>query len=136
MCELKNAYTYYTKVHAKDLLYHLQSLFLGTHAMDALSLQIDMRKYHLQADGIPEYINMLEDAQRTALRIDKTNPILDTFVLNIVTAKMLSSQQFPRTTEERGEVSPVDKHWQKWKIMYKAAQGRGRVRAKDGGGKN
>ena len=60
--ELKNARTYYTKVHAKDLIDHLQSLCLGMHSIDALSLQLDIWKYHEQADGIPEYINMLEDA--------------------------------------------------------------------------
>ena len=100
-------------MHAKALLNHLQISCLVTHAIDALSLQIDMRKYHQQADGITEYINMLEDAQRTALRIDETNPITDTSVLNIATAAMLSSQQFPRTTEEWEDVPPVDKHWQK-----------------------
>ena len=68
--ELKNARTYYTKVHAKDLIDHLQISCLGTHAIDALSLQIDMRKYHQQSDGIPEYINMLEDAQRMAEGVD------------------------------------------------------------------
>ena len=87
--ELKNARTYHTKVHAKDLLDHQQSLCLGTHTIHALSPQIDTRKYHLQDDGIPEYINMLKDAQRTALRIDETNLITDTSVLNIATTTML-----------------------------------------------
>ena len=68
------------------------------HAIDALSLKLDMRKYHEQADGIHEYINILEDAQRTALCIDETNLVMDTSVINIATAAMLSSQQFPRTT--------------------------------------
>ena len=57
--ELKIARTYYTKVHDKDLIDHLQSLCLGTHTIDAFILQLDTRKYHEQADGIPEYINML-----------------------------------------------------------------------------
>ena len=122
--ELKNARTYYTKVHAKDLLDHIQRSCLSTHAINALSLQLDMRKYHEQADRIPEYINMLEDAQRTALHIDETNPITDTSVLNIPTAMMLLLQQSPRTTEEWEDVPPVEKHWKTWKSMYKAAQGR------------
>ena len=79
---------------------------------------------------------MLEDAQRTALRIDETNPITDTSVLNIATAAMISSKQPPRTTEEWEDVPPVEKHWKTWKSMYKAAQGRERVRSKAGGGKN
>ena len=113
MRALKNARTYYIKMHAKALPDHLHSSCLGMHVINDPSLQIDMRKYHLQADGIPEYINMLEDAQRTALLIDKTNPITDTSVLNIVTAVMLSTQQFPRTTEDWEDAPRVDKHWQK-----------------------
>ena len=91
MRKLKNARTYYTKLHVKDILDHLQSLCLGTHAIDALSLQLDMRKYHKQADGILEYINGPEDAECTALRIDETNPITDTSVFNIASAAMISS---------------------------------------------
>ena len=91
MRKLKNACTYYTKVHTKTLLEHLQNSCLGTYVIDALSLQIDMMKYHQQADGITKYINMLKDTQHAALRIDKTNPITDTSVLNIATATMLSS---------------------------------------------
>ena len=83
-----------------------------------------MRKYQEQAKGIPEYINMIEDAQRTALCIDETNPITDTSVLNIATATMLSPQQFACTTEEWEDAPPVEKYWKKWKSVYKAAQGR------------
>ena len=68
-----------------------------------------MRKYQEQAKGIPEYINMIEDAQRTALCIDETNPITDTSVLNIATAAMLSSQKYPCTTEEWEDAPPVEK---------------------------
>ena len=132
--KLKNACIYYTKVHTKDLLDCLQSLCLGTYAINYLSPQIDKQKYYQQADGIPEYINMLEDDQRTALRIDETNPITDTSVLNIATDTMLSSQLFPHTTEEWEDVPPVDKHWKKCKTMYKVAQGRECVRAKAGDG--
>ena len=95
-----------------------------------------MWKYHQQDDGIPEYINMLEDAQRTALRIDETNPITDTSLLNITTAAILSLQKFARTTEEWEDVPPVEKHWKKCKTMYKSAQGREHARAKARDGKN
>ena len=57
-------------------------------------------------------------------------------MINIATAAMLSSQKLPHTTEEWEDVPPVDKHWKKWKSMYKAAQGRERVRSKAGGSKN
>jgi hypothetical protein len=134
--ELKDAATFYTKVQAIDLLQHLQSTCLGTHAIDALSLQIEMREFHKTADGIPEYINMLEDAQRTALRMDKNNPITDQSVLTIAINAMLSTQQFPRTNDEYEALDVANKTWPTWKTMYKKAQGKERVRVKAVGGKS
>ena len=119
---------------AKELLDHLQASCLGTHAIDALGLQIAMKEFHHQAEGIPEYINLLEDAQRTAIRIDKKNPITDASVLVIATTAMIADGRFPRTTEEWEDLPAADKTWKKWKTMYKAAQGKERVRAKAAGG--
>ncbi len=34
----------------------------GLHAIDMISLRTNMHNYYTQADGIPQYINMLEDA--------------------------------------------------------------------------
>ena len=36
--------------------------------MDMLSLRTNMHQYYVQSDGIPQYINMLEDAQKKAKR--------------------------------------------------------------------
>jgi hypothetical protein len=95
-----------------------------------------MKEYHTQAAGIPEYINMLEDAQRAAIRINKKCPITDDSVLTIATAAMLETQQFPRTTEEYEDLPPEQKDWPTWKKMYKAAQAKERVRARASGGTN
>jgi len=134
--ELRHHKTFYTKVHAKTILDHLQASCLGKHAVDALSLQLEMKDYHLQSEDVFEYINMLEDAQRRALRIDESNPITDQSVLNIATNAMLSTQQFPKTTSDYEDLPPTQKNWPTWKTMYKAAQGKERVRAKAAGGKD
>ena len=131
--ELRHARTFYSKVHAITILEHLERSCLGTHAIDALSLQVKIREYHHSAEGVPEYINMLEDAQRTAIRIDKNNPITDASVLAIATASMLSSQQFPRATEEWEHLQPAAKTWNKWKTIYKEAQGLERICVVAGG---
>ena len=108
LCHARTFY-FYTKVHAITLLDHLSRSCLGTHAIDAPSLQVEMRRYHNSAKGIPEYINMLEDAQRTAIRIDHNNPITDESVLAIATSSMLLSQQFPRATEGWEHCQPAEK---------------------------
>ena len=58
--------TIYKEVAPKDLLSHLQSGCTLRHALNLLPLQNEMQRYHLEVEGIPEYINMLEDSQRQA----------------------------------------------------------------------
>ena len=68
MRELKDPETFYTDVSPRDLIDHLQSQCTGRHTIDILALQDEMRQYHVEFEGIPEYINALEDAQRRAKR--------------------------------------------------------------------
>ena len=64
--ELRDMETLYTDVAPKVLLAHLQSGCTGCHAFNLLALHNEMQRYHLKVEGIPEYINMLEDAQKQA----------------------------------------------------------------------
>ena len=70
-----------------------------------------MRDYHYTAEGIPEYINMLEDAQRSALRIDTNNPITNAPVLVIATSAFLKDNRFPHTSEDWEDLSSTEKTW-------------------------
>jgi hypothetical protein len=63
---LKDADTFYTKVSALDIMAFLDANSGGVHAVDMISLCTNMHGYYAQADGIPQYINMLEDAQKKA----------------------------------------------------------------------
>ena len=40
----------------------------GLHAMDMVGLRTNMHQYFSQADSIPQFINMMEDAQKKAKR--------------------------------------------------------------------
>ena len=53
---------YYTLFTAGQLLAHLQVTCGGLHAHDVLTIQNEMQRYYLDSEGIPEYINALEDA--------------------------------------------------------------------------
>ena len=64
--ELKDTETFYTNVAPKALLAHLQAGCTGCHALELLALQNEMQRYHLEVEGIPKYINMLEYAQKQA----------------------------------------------------------------------
>mmetsp|Transcript_56815 Transcript_56815/g.169640 ORF Transcript_56815/g.169640 Transcript_56815/m.169640 type:complete len:371 (-) Transcript_56815:306-1418(-) len=127
--ELRNAKHFYTKVKPRDLLEHLQNECLGRHAVDVLQLTDLLRKCHVEAAGINEYINMLEDGQRQSIRIDEDNPITNGTLLNVATGAMLKTKQFPRANEEYEALAKEEKNWSAWKKIYKKAQGNERVQA-------
>jgi hypothetical protein len=62
--DLKDANTFYTKATARKIIAFLDANSGGLHTIDMISLCDNMHNYYTQADGIPQYINMLEDAQK------------------------------------------------------------------------
>ena len=64
--EIRDTKTLYTNAAPKALLSHLQEWCTGRHALKLLAVHNEMQRYHLEVEGIPEYINMLEDAQKQA----------------------------------------------------------------------
>jgi hypothetical protein len=64
--DLKNTDTFYTKVTAIDIMALLDTNSGGLHALDMILLCTDMMKYYVQADSIPQFIVMMEDAQKKA----------------------------------------------------------------------
>ena len=66
VCELRDSDSLYTKVAHKDIFSHLQMGCTRRHDLNLLDLHNEMQRYHLKVEGIPEYINMLKDAQRQA----------------------------------------------------------------------
>ena len=70
--EIRDTETLYTDVTPKALLAHLQAGCTGRNALNLLALHNDMQRYHLEVEGIPEYIDILEDAQKQAGRAVRT----------------------------------------------------------------
>ena len=78
-----------------------------------------MQHYHIEVEGTPKYINMLEDAQRQASRAGRTIPY-ETLLLFASTA-MLTSERFPRANDDWEDRAERDKTWSTWKLDYKQA---------------
>jgi hypothetical protein len=74
--DLKDADTFYTKVTAREIIAFLEANSGGLHAIDMISLRTNMHNYYTQADGVPQYINMLEDAQKRQRRLACPLPTL------------------------------------------------------------
>lgn len=124
--ELKSSSTFYTRVTAKELLDHLQETCTRLHALDVLALQNEMQTYHVDAEGILEYVNMLEDAQKRSRRA--RNPITDASLVVIATNVMLGSEQFPRANDNWEELNPHEQTWAAWKKLYKKADRRAKTK--------
>ena len=88
VCELWDMDSLYTEVGPEDLFAHLQSGCTGRHALNLLALHNEMQRYHLEVEGTPEYINMIEDAQRQAGRAGRT--IVDETLLRFASTAMLT----------------------------------------------
>ena len=75
-----------------------------------------MRLYHVEYEGIPEYINALDDAQRRAKRVgnDGEYVIIDATILLIASTAMLKTQQFPRVNDEWEDLLRAVKTWATW----------------------
>ena len=67
-----------------------------------LTPQNKMQRYHLDTEGIPEYINALEDSQNQSNRAG--NPITNTTLLLIATNTILYTERLPRA-EKSGRTS-------------------------------
>ena len=105
--ELRDTDSLYTEVGTKELFSHLQVECTGRHDLDLLALHNEIQRYHLEVKGIPEYINMLKDAQRQAGRAVRT--IVDETLLLFASTAMLASERFPRANDDWEERAERDK---------------------------
>jgi hypothetical protein len=61
---LKIANTFYAKAMAINIMALLNANSRGLHAVNMILLRTDMMQYYEQADGIPQFIVTMEDAQK------------------------------------------------------------------------
>jgi hypothetical protein len=117
--DLKDADTFYTKVTAIDIMALLDANSGGLHAVDMTSLRTNMTQYYVQADGIPQFIVMMEDAQKKAKRAGM--PIADVELVMMASAAVLAAQHFPREVDDWEGLPAVDRTWRAWKVAFRLA---------------
>jgi hypothetical protein len=116
---LRHARSFYTNVTAYQLMEHLEANCGGLHPAELINLPTEMLSYYAQADGIPEYINMLEEAQRKLACANL--PMSDDQLLAIALTSILASGHYPRPTDEWEALARNNKTWTAWKTHYRAA---------------
>lgn len=117
--DLKDAETFYTQVTALEIMTFLDLNSGGLHAVDMLSLRTNMHQYYTQADGIPQYIIMLEDAQKKAMRAGM--PIADVELVMMASAAVLAAQHFPREVDDWEGLPASSRTWSAWKTAFRLA---------------
>ena len=78
-----------------------------------------MQTYHEEMEGIPTYINKLEDAQKQSNRAG--NPITDPTLLLFAANTMLRTNCFPQANEIWKDLLGADRTWVRWKTIYRKA---------------
>ena len=82
------------------MITHLQRHATGQHAFDLLAIMDQMRQYYLENEGVLEYINALEDAQKMSVLSDASNEITDGTLLLIASTSIQKLQRFPQANEK------------------------------------
>ena len=83
---------------ALEIIEHLDANRVGLHALDMITLRTNMTHYYGQADGIPQYIIMLEDAQKKATQAGM--PIADVELVMMVSTAVLTAGHFVRDVDD------------------------------------
>jgi hypothetical protein len=117
--DLKDANSFYTKVSALEIISFLDANSGGLHAIDMISLCTNMHQYYIQADGIPQYINMLEDAQKNAKRAGM--PIPDIKLVMMALEAVLAAQHFLREVDDWEGLPSSARTWSGWKMAFRLA---------------
>ena len=77
---------------------------------------MNMHQYYTQADGIPQYIITLEDAQKKAKRADM--PIADFELVMMASAAVLTAQLFPCKVDDWEGLPAASRNWMAWKTAF------------------
>jgi hypothetical protein len=116
---LKDANTFYTKVTALKIMTFFDANSGGLHAIDMISLCTNMHQYSTQADGIPQNIIMLEDAQKKAKRAGI--PIADIKFFMMASAAILLAQHFLHEVDDWEGLPSTLRTWAAWKTAFRLA---------------
>ncbi len=76
-----------------------------------------MTQYYVQVDSIPQFIVMMEDAQKKAKRVGM--PIANIELMMMASAAVLVAQHFPREVDDWEGLPAVDRTWRAWKVAFR-----------------
>ena len=96
--ELEDPDTFYTKVAALKLLDHLTECCAGLHTVDAVDIPQIMKSLYKDSEGVPQFINVMEAAQRKSKR--EKLVINDKYLHDVTLKLLLQSVEYETETRE------------------------------------
>ena len=117
--ELEDSDTFYTKVTAIKLLEHLTEFCSGLHSVDAVDTPQLMKELCKDSEGVPQFINAMEEAQCKSKR---PKLVINDEYLHAVALKLLpQSGEYETETREWSKLPEADQTWDDWKTTFRAA---------------
>ena len=136
--ELCDPITGYGQVKPKDIMTHLWASCRGLHLLDLLTLCTSMLTMHVDAMGIPEYINDLEDAKKRSARGKGglVDAFTDNYLMQVANVAMLKTQRYTSTMDKWDALDPRKQTWSAWNTMFKDAEKKEKICTHATGGKD
>jgi hypothetical protein len=88
----------------------------GLHALNMITLCTNMTQYYVQADGIPQLIVMMADAQKKTKQAGM--PIANVELVMMASAAVLAAQHFPCKVDDCDGLPTKARTWQAWKLAF------------------
>jgi hypothetical protein len=113
---LKDTSTFYTNFAALDIITLLDANSRGLHALNMIALRTNMSQYYMQADGIPQFIAMMEDANKKVKRAVMSITNMELVMMALVA--VLAAQHFLCKVDD-WEGLPTSTHtWSTWNVAF------------------
>jgi hypothetical protein len=104
------------KVVAINIMSLLNANSGGLHDLNMILLCMDMMQCYVQADGIPQFIVMMEVAQKKAKQAGM--PITNVKLIMMALAAVLAAQHFPREVNNWEGLLAASLTWQAWEVAF------------------
>ena len=116
---LEDPDTFYTKVADLKLLDHLIEFCAGLHTVDAVDIPQLIKPLYKYLDGVPQFINVMEAAQRKSKRAKLV--INDKYLHAVALKSILQSGEYETETREWSKLPEDKQTLADWKTTFCAA---------------
>ena len=120
--ELEDPEKLYKKFTALKLLDHLPEFCAVLHMVDAVDIPQLMKSLYKDSEGVPQFNNTIEAAQRNSKRAKLV--INDEYLHAVALKSLLQSGEYEMETREWSKLPEDNQTWANWKTTFHVAKRR------------